>query len=122
MSSGTPGTRGYRVVQTGAEEAAGQVVVFLNDDTIPLPGYHALLRTFRTHLDAVVGGRLVYPTAGSRKRAESSSATAGRELRRDDFGLTPSLHARASAITLGRCWRLHELFRWVADETYRPAY
>lgn len=47
----------------GAEEARGEFLVFLNDDTVPLSGWlEALLRVFRTHPDAgAVGGRLVYP-------------------------------------------------------------
>lgn len=47
----------------GAQEARGDFLVFLNDDTVPLSGWlEALLRVFRTRPDAgAVGGRLVYP-------------------------------------------------------------
>jgi GT2 family glycosyltransferase len=46
-----------------AEEASGDVLVFLNNDTILLPGWlEPLLRVFTQHEDAgAVGGRLLYP-------------------------------------------------------------
>lgn len=47
----------------GAEEARGEILVFLNDDTVPLPGwFRALVMTLDRWPDAgAVGGRLVYP-------------------------------------------------------------
>ena len=47
----------------GASTAVGDILVFLNNDTVLLPGWlEAILRTFQDHPDAgVVGGRLVYP-------------------------------------------------------------
>jgi GT2 family glycosyltransferase len=47
----------------GAAEAAGVLLVLLNNETLVLPGWlQALLSTFREHPAAgVVGGRLVYP-------------------------------------------------------------
>ena len=47
----------------GAARARGQVLVFLNNDTVPQPGWlDALLDTFRTHPDAgLVGAQLLYP-------------------------------------------------------------
>lgn len=47
----------------GAAEAGGRILVFLNDDTVPLEGWlPALLRVFDARSDAgAVGGRLVYP-------------------------------------------------------------
>lgn len=47
----------------GARLARGEILIFLNNDTVPLPGWLApLLRTFRDHPDAgAVGGKLVYP-------------------------------------------------------------
>ncbi len=48
---------------SGAAAAAGDVIVFLNNDTLPQPGWLlSLLRIFRDHADAgAVGGKLLYP-------------------------------------------------------------
>lgn len=114
----------------GAEEAVGEIVVFLNDDTIPLPGWHnALLRTFRTHPDAgAVGGRLVYPDgrlqeAGGVIFRDGSGANFGR----DDFEPDAPLytHVRPVHYCSGALLATpRELFRSLGgfDETYRPAY
>lgn len=47
----------------GAAEATGDLLLFLNNDTVLLPGWlPPIVRTFREFRDAgVVGGRLVYP-------------------------------------------------------------
>ena len=47
----------------GAALARGEYLVFLNNDTVPQPGWlDALLHTFKTHADAgLVGAKLVYP-------------------------------------------------------------
>ncbi len=47
----------------GARAARGEIVVFLNNDTLPRPGWLlAMLRTFRDRADAgAVGGKLLYP-------------------------------------------------------------
>jgi len=47
----------------GAALARGEFLVFLNNDTVPQPGWlDALLRTFDTHADAgLVGAQLLYP-------------------------------------------------------------
>ena len=47
----------------GAARARGEFLVFLNNDTVPQPGWlDALLATFDTHPDAgLVGARLLYP-------------------------------------------------------------
>ncbi|MEP6632861.1 MAG: glycosyltransferase [Luteimonas sp.] len=47
----------------GAARARGEILVFLNNDTVPQPGWlDALLRTFDTHPDAgLVGAQLLYP-------------------------------------------------------------
>jgi GT2 family glycosyltransferase len=59
-----PRNRGFLdSANRGAEEAGGDVLVFLNNDTILLPGWlEPLLRVFAEHDDAgAVGGRLLYP-------------------------------------------------------------
>jgi GT2 family glycosyltransferase len=47
----------------GAAAARGEVIVFLNNDTLPQPGWLSpLLRVFHDHPDAgAVGGKLLYP-------------------------------------------------------------
>jgi len=47
----------------GAAAATGNILVFLNDDTLPLPQWlTALLATFRRYPDAgAVGGKLIFP-------------------------------------------------------------
>jgi GT2 family glycosyltransferase/ubiquinone/menaquinone biosynthesis C-methylase UbiE len=47
----------------GANTATGEILVFLNNDTLPAPGWlPPLLRTFRQRPDAgAVGGKLLYP-------------------------------------------------------------
>lgn len=47
----------------GAEVAAGEIIIFLNNDTLPLPGwFQPLLKVFRDYPDAgAVGGKLIYP-------------------------------------------------------------
>src|SRR3546814_3108976 len=47
----------------GAAMARGEYLVFLNNDTVPQPGWlDALLRTFAEHPDAgLVGAQLLYP-------------------------------------------------------------
>ena len=47
----------------GARTAKGDILIFLNDDTMPQKGWlQALLRTFWEQPDAgAVGGKLIYP-------------------------------------------------------------
>jgi GT2 family glycosyltransferase len=69
----------------GAAAASGQIVILLNNDTLPLYGWlEPLLRTFRDHPDAgAVGGKLVYPDgrlqeAGGVLFADGSAANFGK--------------------------------------------
>jgi hypothetical protein len=47
----------------GATEASGEILIFLNNDTLPMPGWlPSLLRVLHDNPDAgAVGGKLVYP-------------------------------------------------------------
>jgi GT2 family glycosyltransferase len=72
----------------GARTATGDILIFLNDDTIPQTGWlRALLRTFREHPDAgAVGGKLIYPDgrlqeAGNSVFSDGSAANIGRDDR-----------------------------------------
>jgi GT2 family glycosyltransferase len=72
----------------GAHASKGDVLIFLNDDTLPQAGWlEALLRTFREYPDAgAVGSRLLYPDgrlqeAGGLVFRDGSAANFGR----DDF-------------------------------------
>ena len=70
----------------GAAAAKGEFLVFLNNDTVPLPGWlPRLLRVFRDHPDAgAVGGRLIFPDgtlqeAGGMIFRDGSAAHFGRD-------------------------------------------
>ena len=83
-----------RSVNKGAEAATGEILVFLNNDTIPIAGWlPPLLRTFREHPDAgAVGGRLVYPSgrlqeAGGVVFRDGSAANFGRDDHNPDLPL-----------------------------------
>jgi GT2 family glycosyltransferase len=114
----------------GAAEATGEIVVFLNDDTIPLPGWlYPLLRTFRTRPDAgAVGGRLVYPDgrlqeAGGVVYRDGSGANFGRNDPEPDAPLYT--HVRAVDYCSGALLATpRELFRSLGgfDARYAPAY
>jgi len=114
----------------GAEEARGDVVVFLNDDTIPLPGWHhALLRTFRAHPDAgAIGGRLVFPDgrlqeAGGVIFRDGSGANFGRDDFEPDAPLythVRRVHYCSGALLATPRDVFHSLGGF--DANYRPAY
>ena len=81
-----------RSVNKGAEAATGEILVFLNNDTIPIAGWlPPLLRTFQEHPDAgAVGGRLVYPSgrlqeAGGVVFQDGSAANFGRDDHNPDL-------------------------------------
>jgi GT2 family glycosyltransferase len=69
----------------GAQAANGDLLVFLNNDTLPLPGWlEALLQVYADRPDAgAVGARLLYPDgrlqeAGGLVFADGSAANVGR--------------------------------------------
>jgi GT2 family glycosyltransferase len=72
----------------GARAAKGDILIFLNDDTMPQKGWlKALLRTFREHPHVgAVGGKLIYPDgrlqeAGNFVFSDGSAANFGRDDR-----------------------------------------
>src|SRR5690606_1637894 len=113
----------------GASFARGDVLVFLNNDTIPQPGWlDALLDTFDAHPDAgLVGAKLLYPDgrlqeAGGVVFADGSAWNYGRF---DDPGdcryayLRDADYVSGAAIAIPR-----HLFRRLGgfDARYAPAY
>ena len=76
----------------GAEVASSEIIIFLNNDTIPLPGwFQPLLQVFDNYRDAgAVGGKLIYPDgrlqeAGSVIFADGSGLNFGKgDYRVDD--------------------------------------
>ena len=114
----------------GAAAARGDVLVFLNDDTLPQFGWlPALLRLFRNHPDAgAVGGRLLYPEgtlqeAGNVIFSDGSGANFGRgDYLVDDplFSFVRQVdYCSAALLATPR-----EVFREAGgfDERYAPAY
>ena len=113
----------------GAALAQGEVLVFLNNDTVPQPGWlDALLDTFAQHADAgLVGARLVYPDgrlqeAGGVVFADGSGWNYGRNEAVDDcrFGyLRDADYLSGAAIAIPRALFV-ELEGF--DTRYAPAY
>ncbi|HSG08972.1 MAG TPA: glycosyltransferase family 2 protein, partial [Longimicrobiales bacterium] len=114
----------------GASEATGDYLVFLNDDTVPLPGWlPALLKVFRTHPDAgAVGGRLVYPDgrlqeAGAVIFDDGSGANFGRgdyEVDAPVYAFVRPVHYCSGALLATPRRLFLELGGF--DARYRPAY
>lgn len=114
----------------GAQEATGDYVIFLNDDTVPLTGWlGALLRTFRSHPDAgAVGGRLVFPDgrlqeAGGLVFDDASGANFGR----GDYELDAPLYKHVRRVDyVSGCLLAtpRALFQKLGgfDTRYRPIY
>lgn len=113
----------------GAALARGAVLVFLNNDTIPQPGWlDALLDTFVRHPDAgIVGAQLLYPDgrlqeAGGLVFADGSAANRGRFQAAD---APPFNTLRAVDYVSGAALAIPAaLFRQTGgfDARYAPAY
>ena len=113
----------------GAAQARGELLVFLNNDTVPQPGWlDALLGTFDSHADAgLVGAKLVYPDgrlqeAGGVVFADGSGWNYGRNEAADDCRfnyLRDADYASGAAIAIPR-----DLFERLGgfDTRYAPAY
>jgi GT2 family glycosyltransferase len=113
----------------GAALARGAHVVFLNNDTIPQPGWlDALLRTFGEHDDVgLVGAQLLYPDgrlqeAGGVVFSDGSAWNYGRRERADDprFAYVRDCdYASGAALAIPRA-----LFEEIGGfaQRYAPAY
>ena len=113
----------------GAALARGDFLVFLNNDTVPQPGWlDALLRTFEQHADVgLVGAKLVYPDgrlqeAGGVVFADGSGWNYGRFEDPDDCRYTyvrDADYVSGAAIALPRA-----LFAQLGgfDTRFAPAY
>ncbi|PZO65731.1 MAG: glycosyl transferase [Pseudoxanthomonas suwonensis] len=113
----------------GAALARGATLVFLNNDTIPQPGWlDALLQTFRQHPEAgIVGAQLLYPDgrlqeAGGLVFSDGSASNRGRFHSPD---APPFTHLRTVDYVSGAALAIPAaLFRQLGgfDARYAPAY
>ncbi len=113
----------------GAARARGEYLVFLNNDTVPQPGWlDALLDTFRLHPDTgLAGAQLLYPDgrlqeAGGLVFADGSAWNYGRFESPDDPRFA---YVRATDYVSGAAAAIPAaLFRQVGgfDRRYAPAY
>lgn len=114
----------------GAAAASGEILIFLNNDTVLLPGWLApLVRTFRDHPDAgAVGGKLVFPDgrlqeAGGIVFCDGSAAHFGRgdyDIEAPSYEFVRDVdYCSAALLATPRA-----LFRELGgfDRRYRPAY
>jgi GT2 family glycosyltransferase len=114
----------------GAEASRSDILVLLNSDTVPRPGWlETLLTTFRTQPDAgAVGGKLLFPDgtlqeAGCIVFADGSAANAGRGHPAPDaplFNFVREVDYCSGAMLATP----RDLFRKVGgfDTRYRPGY
>lgn len=127
----SPSNQGFiSACNRGAEAASCEYLVFLNDDTVPLPGWlDALVRTFEQYADAgAAGGRLIYPD-GSLQEAGGVIYRdgSGANLGRGDYDVDAPLyrHVRRVDYCSGALLATpRRLFRDLGgfDTRYRPAY
>ena len=113
-----------------AEAATGEFLLFLNNDTLPQPGWFlALLNTFQQYPDAgAVGGKLIYPDgtlqeAGGLLFSDGSGWNFGRNDPATDHPLYN--HVRAVDYCSGALLATRRaLFRALGgfDTQYQPAY
>lgn len=113
----------------GASQARGDFLVFLNNDTVPQPGWlDALLDTFRTHPETgLAGAQLLYPDgrlqeAGGVVFADGSAWNYGRFESPEDprfASLRDADYCSGAAIAIPAA-----LFRSIGgfDQRYAPAY
>jgi GT2 family glycosyltransferase len=113
----------------GARGASGDILVFLNDDTLPQHGWlPPMLRLFRDHEDAgAVGGRLIYPDGRLQEAGNVifSNGTGANFGRNDHVDAPLYKYVREVDYCSGALLATpRDLFIELGgfDERYRPAY